>query len=192
MNLLFPGLGTGSPYSIMGEIECAKSTRGWVCVRVEGGPLPNSSISHLRRAGLDTSTSNLDELLTVSAHFFGFLFSIIECGLPVALIVPYRENVCHRSWLHSARCVHSRPRVKLFSIRTSRPWNIVYVALLDIQFFFTTETWLYYPFVGGVTQYRNKNFLRAVRTLVERSGWRKTGPTRACKVPGFKKGNYQK
>ena len=38
----------------------------------------------LRRAGLDTSTSNLDELLTVSANFFRhFLFSIIGCGLPV-------------------------------------------------------------------------------------------------------------
>ena len=41
-------------------------------------PPPPSSISRLRRAGLDASVSNLDELLTVSAHFFGLFFLLLS------------------------------------------------------------------------------------------------------------------
>ena len=43
-------------------------------------PPPRSSISRLRRAGLDTITFNFDELLTVSAHFFGIFFPLSGVG----------------------------------------------------------------------------------------------------------------
>ena len=61
----------------------------WNCLvtsRVGGdlhSPPTPSSISRLRRVGLD-STSKLDQLFTVSANIFcGISFSIIGCGLPV-------------------------------------------------------------------------------------------------------------